>query len=317
MILPDDVRGAAAKAPPGGGPAVSPALRGYIHFLRLEKNSSPNTVESYARDLGRFLSYLEDAGIDTPSAAGEAAVARFVKLLGELGLSPRSVSRNVTAIKMFYRYLVSGGEADADPTQNLDLPKLPRTLPDVLDPAEIDEILRQPDVATPLGIRDRAILETLYATGIRVSELVTLTRSNVVAGEQYIRVTGKGSKERIVPIGRSALKWIARYLERTRPALARGRAPRDALFLNARGTPISRMAVWTIVRSHSGRAGIGKDVHPHTFRHSFATHLLEGGADLRSVQEMLGHVNISTTQIYTHVDREYLREVHKTYHPRA
>jgi integrase/recombinase XerD len=296
---------------------VNADLKSYLHFLELEKNSSANTVESYRRDLERFLSYLADAGIDSPDGAGEETIERFVKLLGELGLSPRSVSRNITAIKMFYRFLVAEKSAGADPTGRLDLPKLPRPLPDVLDPGEVESILNQPDVSEPLGVRDRAILETLYATGIRVSELVSLRQANVFPGEQFIRVTGKGAKERIVPIGRSALGWIERYRTRTRPFLAGGRGASDALFLNARGTPISRMAVWTIVRNCTRKSGIRKDVHPHTFRHSFATHLLEGGADLRSVQEMLGHVNISTTQIYTHIDREYLREVHRTCHPRG
>jgi integrase/recombinase XerD len=296
---------------------VNADLKSYLHFLKLEKNSSPNTIESYRRDLERFLSYLDDAGIGSPAGAGEETIGRFVKLLGELGLSARSVSRNVTAIKMFYRFLVAEKAVDVDPTGRLDLPKLSRPLPDVLDPGEVEAILSQPDVSAPLGVRDRAILETLYATGIRVSELVTLTQANVFPDEHFIRVTGKGSKERIVPIGRAALEWIGRYRSRTRPVLARARGASDALFLNARGTPISRMAVWTIVRTCTLKSGIGKEVHPHTFRHSFATHLLEGGADLRSVQEMLGHVNISTTQIYTHIDREYLREVHRTFHPRG
>lgn len=298
-------------------PPENRELRGYLHFLRLEKNSSRNTIDSYRRDLERFIAYLDDAGIRSPAAAGEAEVERFVKLLGELGLSARSVSRNVTAIKMFYRYLAAEGIAPADPTGRIDLPKLARALPDVLDPGEVEAILRQPDVSAPLGVRDRAILETLYATGIRVSELVTLRQTNVFPAEQYIRVTGKGSKERIVPIGRSALGWIERYRAGARAALAGRRAASDALFLNARGAPISRMAVWTIVRAATAKSGIGKDVHPHTFRHSFATHLLEGGADLRAVQEMLGHADIATTQIYTHIDREYLREVHRTCHPRG
>jgi integrase/recombinase XerD len=296
---------------------VNAHLRNYLHYLRLEKNSSANTVESYRRDLERFLAYLEEGGVASPGDAGEAVVTRFVKLLSELGLSPRSVSRNVTAIKMFYRFLVTEKAVEMDPTQNLDLPKLSRTLPDVLNPGEMEAILRQPDTADPLGIRDRAILETLYATGIRVSELVTLRQSNVFPDDHFIRVTGKGSKERIVPIGRSALEWIGRYRSRTRPGLARSGGATDILFLNSRGTPMSRMAIWTIVRSCTEKSGIGREVHPHTFRHSFATHLLEGGADLRSVQEMLGHVNIATTQIYTHIDREYLREVHRTYHPRG
>jgi integrase len=189
---------------------VNADLKSYLHFLKLEKNSSPNTIESYRRDLERFLSYLDDAGIGSPAGAGEETIGRFVKLLGELGLSARSVSRNVTAIKMFYRFLVAEKAVDVDPTGRLDLPKLSRPLPDVLDPGEVEAILSQPDVSAPLGVRDRAILETLYATGIRVSELVTLTQANVFPDEHFIRVTGKGSKERIVPIGRAALEWIGR-----------------------------------------------------------------------------------------------------------
>jgi integrase/recombinase XerD len=292
-------------------------LRSYVHFLRLEKNSSPNTVDSYSRDLERFLSFLEDEGVGSPELAGEETVSKFIRLLGDLGLSPRSVSRNLTAVKMFYRFLVAEKEATTDPTRNLDAPRLARTLPDVLDPEEIGAIIGQPDLNARLGVRDRAILETLYATGIRVTELITLKRQNVFAEEQFVRVMGKGSKERIVPIGRSALDWIRRYETQVRPQLAGPRSRTDALFLNARGGQLSRMAVWSLVRSCTEKSGIGKEVHPHTFRHSFATHLLEGGADLRSVQEMLGHVSISTTQIYTHIDREYLREVHRTCHPRA
>jgi integrase/recombinase XerD len=292
-------------------------LRSYMHFLQLEKNSSPNTIDSYRRDLERYLSYLEDAGIESPERAGEHTVSRFVRLLGELGLSPRSVSRNLTAVKMFYRFLIAEKEISTDPTGNLDAPRLAKTLPDVLNPDEIGAIIDQPDVAQPLGLRDRAILETLYATGIRVTELTTLKKQHVFADEQFIRVMGKGSKERIVPIGRSALDWIMRYQSEVRGSLTGPRSATDALFVNFRGSPLSRMAVWSMVRSYTEKSGIGKAVHPHTFRHSFATHLLEGGADLRSVQEMLGHVSISTTQIYTHIDREYLREVHRTYHPRA
>ncbi len=296
---------------------MNPRLRSYVHFLRLEKNSSPNTVESYQRDLERFLSFLEDAGVTSPEMAGEETVSRFIRLLGELGLSARSVSRNLTAVRMFYRFLIAEKEAVTDPTRNLDAPRLARSLPDVLNPEEIGAIIGQPDVSRPLGLRDRAILETLYATGIRVTELTTLKKQNVFRDEEYVRVMGKGSKERIVPIGSSALGWISRYLVEVRSRLAGPRSRTDVLFVNARGGPLSRMSVWSMVRSYTEQSGIGKAVHPHTFRHSFATHLLEGGADLRSVQEMLGHVSISTTQIYTHIDREYLREVHRTYHPRA
>src|SRR3972149_5424936 len=279
---------------------MNPGLRSYLHFLELEKNASPNTVDSYRRDLERFLSYLGDAGIGSPAGADEETVSRFVRLLGELGLSPRSVSRNLTALKMFYRFLVAEKETETDPTRHLDAPRLGKTLPDVLNPGEIEAIITQPDVSEPLGLRARADLETLYATGIRVTELTSLKKQNVFAAEQFVRVMGKGSKERIVPIGRSALEWIARYSGEVRPRLIAHGARTGALFLNARGRQLSRMGVWSIVRSYTEKSGIGKAVHPHTFRHSFATHLLEGGADLRSVQEMLGHVSISTTQIYTH-----------------
>jgi len=195
--------------------------------------------------------------------------------------------------------------------------KMSRTLPDVLSQDEIDALLRQPNVAEDLGKRDRAILETMYATGMRVSELITLKQSGLHAEEQFVRVFGKGSKERLIPIGRSALHWINLYIQTVRGKLSRHGSGQDALFLNSRGTPMSRMSIWNIVRANALKSGIRKAVHPHTFRHSFATHLLEGGADLRAVQEMLGHSDISTTQIYTHVDREYLKEVHRTFHPRG
>lgn len=218
---------------------------------------------------------------------------------------------------MFHKYLFGERVTTNDPTQTIETPKMTRTLPDVLNQDEVEAILQQPNVAQDLGKRDRAILETMYATGIRVSELITLKQTGVNRDEQFIRVFGKGSKERLVPIGRSALEWINRYIQEVRGKLTKKGSGQDMLFLNARGKPMSRMAIWNIVKSNTGKSGIRKEVHPHTFRHSFATHLLEGGADLRAVQEMLGHSDISTTQIYTHVDREYLKEVHKTFHPRG
>jgi integrase/recombinase XerD len=202
----------------------------------------------------------------------------------------------------------------------IDAPKLPRTLPGVLTQNEVDAILNQPNPSAVdkknLWLRDKALLETMYASGLRVSEVTGLKQSNVMDEEMLLRVFGKGSKERLVPIGGSALRWIERYTKECRAMLAQ-RDSGDALFLNVRGKPLTRMSVWNIVNSCTKRAGIRKDVHPHTFRHSFATHLLEGGADLRAVQEMLGHVDIATTQIYTHIDREYLKEVHRTFHPRG
>jgi integrase/recombinase XerD len=274
-------------------------------------------MASYKLDLVRYLSYLESQQVTSLDKIGERDVASLLGMLHDLGLSGRSISRNFSAIKGFHRFLVAEGLSKFNPTENIDPPKRSRTLPGVLNQDEVEAILQQPNGVEPLSIRDRAILETLYATGMRVSELLGLKQSAIDFDEGVVRVFGKGSKERIVPIGRAALEWICKYLATVRPTLARKGKGRDALFLNARGTPLSRMTIWNIVREYSQQAGIRKEIHPHTFRHSFATHLLEGGADLRAVQEMLGHADISTTQVYTHIDREYLKEVHKTFHPRG
>ena len=292
-------------------------LRSYVHYLTLEKNAAANTVASYSSDLTRYLDYLEGTGVREIGTVSDREVTAYVAMLGRTGLSPRSVSRSLSAIKMFHKFLIGEQLTQRDPARLVESPKLPKKLPDVLNPDEVDEILKQPDTASDLGLRDRAILETMYATGMRVSELIGLKRSSVDEREGFVRVFGKGSKERIVPIGRSALKWLRRYLLKVRVRLARDGNGQETLFLNARGKPMSRMSVWNIVRASSTRSGLEKEVHPHTLRHSFATHLLEGGADLRAVQEMLGHSDIATTQIYTHIDREYLKEVHRTFHPRG
>jgi integrase/recombinase XerD len=293
----------------------------YLHYLALEKNASPNTLASYQRDLTRYIHFLEHRHVGTLQEVTEDHAAQFLRHLRTRGLSPRSISRSCSAIRGFHRFLLSDGIATANPVESLERPRVSRPLPGVLSQAEIMAILDQPAAAArdtkQLWLRDRAMLETLYATGMRVSEVIQLTQANLLADEGIVRVFGKGSKERIVPIGGSALRWIARYRLETRAGLLRNRNSRDLLFLNARGAGLSRMAVWKIVQTYARKAGIRKEVHPHTFRHSFATHLLEGGADLRAVQEMLGHVDISTTQIYTHIDREYLKEVHRTFHPRG
>lgn len=291
-------------------------LRTYIHFLTLEKNAASNTIASYSSDLTRYIDFLEDRVRDI-GAVTDRDVSAYVEALRKAGLSPRSVSRNLSAIKMFHRFLAGEGLSAHDPARMIEAPKLSRTLPDVLNPDEVEAILSQADAANDLGLRDRAILETMYATGIRVSELVGLRTACVDDRAGFVRVFGKGSKERIVPIGRPALRWIRQYLGRVRGKLSRNGSGMDVLFLNARGKPMSRMAIWNIVKARTAQSGVKKEVHPHTLRHSFATHLLEGGADLRAVQEMLGHTDISTTQIYTHIDREYLKEVHKTFHPRG
>jgi integrase/recombinase XerD len=296
---------------------VTTLVESYLRYLQLEKNAAENTVASYRLDLARYASYLEGKGVVNPEKVRLKHLSGYLATLSDLGLSPRTVTRNLSAVKMFHRYLLGERLVTHDPTETVETVKLTRSLPDVLSQDEIEAILQQPNTAEDLGKRDRAILETLYATGMRVSELITLKQSGVHAEEQFVRVFGKGSKERLIPIGRSALYWINQYIQMVRGKLSRGGKGQDVVFLNARGTPMSRMAVWNIVRVNTLKSGVRKSVHPHTFRHSFATHLLEGGADLRAVQEMLGHSDISTTQIYTHVDREYLKEVHRTFHPRG
>ena len=237
-------------------------------------------------------------------------------MLGELGLEASSVARNLTAVRMFHRYLHAEGMIENDPTEHMKSPKLGRKLPSVLNIYEVERLMVEPDVETLLGLRDRALLEMLYGAGLRVSELIGLERLHLLFDLEVVRVIGKGSRERVVPIGTEAVAWVNRYLTGAREELS-GAASGNTVFLNFRGGAMSRMGVWKILRRYVQNSGIRKSVSPHTMRHSFATHLLEGGADLRAVQEMLGHVDISTTQIYTHVDREYLKEVHRTFHPRA
>ncbi len=292
-------------------------LKQYCDFLLLEKGIAVNSYASYVFDLKKYYDFLVRARIRDGVKVQETSVSAFLQELHRHGLSSRSRARAFSAIRGFHRFLVGEGLAADDPTVNVDPPKRTKELPGVLSIAEIDSILKQPDVAAPLGIRDRAILETLYATGMRVSELLALTQANLLFDEDLVLVYGKGSKERLVPIGQSAIKWIKVYKEKVRGTLAQTGRSKDIVFLNARGKPLSRTAIWGMVSKYAAAAGIKSEVHPHTFRHSFATHLLEGGADLRAVQEMLGHADISTTQIYTHVDREYLKEVHKTFHPRG
>lgn len=288
----------------------------------MEKNSSDNTIASYKHNIGRYINFLESKKIVSPDSITEEILSSYLKSLSKLLLSARSISQNISAIKGFHKYLIGDKITKNNPAQDLTTPKLPKNLPEVLTLPEVDLILSKPDTTQPLGMRDRAILETLYATGMRVSELLILKQSDVNAEFGVVRVFGKGSKERLIPIGRSALEWIKKYKENVRINLMNVQKrlqhkSTDVLFLTARGRPMTRMAVWNIVDRFTREARIEKPVHPHTFRHSFATHLLEGGADLRAVQEMLGHSDISTTEIYTHIDKEYLKEVHKTFHPRG
>ena len=291
-------------------------LEQFHDFLSLERGAADTTQEAYMRDVARFAAFGRSQAIATPAEATPRALREFVFHLKDLGLAPSSIRRTVSAVRTYYRFLVGEGHVSRDPSERLETPSRWRTLPEVLTVPEVERLLASPTLDDALVFRDRAMLELAYGAGLRVSEWIGLRVQDLVFDDQLLRVFGKGSKERLVPIGRSAIGAAAVYLRELRPKLERGKG-KGILFLNARGEPLTRMGAWTILRKHVERAGIEKTVSPHTLRHSFATHLLEGGADLRAVQEMLGHADISTTQIYTHVDREYLRSVHKQYHPRA
>ena len=285
-------------------------------YLALEQGASVQTSRAYKLDITRFVTYAKVKGASAPNEIGARMLREYVYHLKDLGLSPASIRRNVSAVRSYFRFLVGEGHVVRDPSERLETPQRWRTLPEVLGVEEVEKLLAAPSLDEPLAFRDRAMLELAYGAGLRVSEWISLSVRDVMLKDHLVRVFGKGAKERLVPIGRRAIGAIAIYLRELRPNLEKGEG-KGVLFLNARGQPLSRMGAWKILRKYVDQAGITKPVSPHTLRHSFATHLLEGGADLRAVQEMLGHVDISTTQIYTHVDREYLRSVHRQFHPRA
>ena len=291
-------------------------LERFHDHLAMEKGASPRTNEAYLRDVARFAIFSATKGAASPESASARILREFVYHLKDLGLSPASIRRNVSAVRSYFRFMLAEGELVRDPSEKLEAPKRWRSLPEVLTVDEAERLLAAPSLDEPLAFRDRAMLELAYGAGLRVSEWITLGVKDVLMDEHLVRVFGKGSKERLGPIGRKAIGAVAIYLRELRPKLERGQG-KGILFLNARGEQLSRMGAWKILRKYVDAAGITKTVSPHTLRHSFATHLLEGGADLRAVQEMLGHADISTTQIYTHVDREFLRSVHRQFHPRA
>ena len=291
-------------------------LERFQDFLSLEQGASPRTLEAYLRDVERFATYVITRGAAAPTDADARILREFIYHLKDLGLSPASIRRNVSAVRGYFRFLVGEGHVVRDPSERLETPRRWRTLPEVLTVGEVERLLAAPTLDDPLVFRDRALLELAYGAGLRVSEWISLGVRDLLLEDSLVRVFGKGSKERLGPVGRTAIGAVAVDLRELRPHLERGEG-RGVLFLNARGQPLTRMGAWKVLRKYVERAAITKHVTPHTLRHSFATHLLEGGADLRAVQEMLGHVDISTTQIYTHVDREYLRSVHKQFHPRA
>ena len=285
-------------------------------FLALEQGSSARTTEAYARDLTRLADWCVGKRIGAPGEATPADLRSFVYYLKDLGLSSSSIRRSISAIRTYYKFLVGEHAVATDPSLKLETPKRWRTLPEVLSADNVRKLIESVSIDEPLVFRDRAMLELGYGGGLRVSEWIGISVQDLMMDDGVIRVFGKGAKERLVPIGRSAIGAVGMYLRELRPRLERGEG-KGRLFLNARGRPLSRMGAWQILRKYVTKAGLSIRVTPHTLRHSFATHLLEGGADLRAVQEMLGHVDISTTQIYTHVDREYLRSVHRQFHPRG
>jgi integrase/recombinase XerD len=285
-------------------------------FLALEQGASVETSKAYKLDIERFVTYEQVKGAASPSEVGSRSLREYIYHLKDLGLAAASIRRNISAVRTYFKFLLGEGHVVRDPSERLETPKRWRTLPEVLTVDEVERLLAAPSLDEPLAFRDRAMLEVAYGAGLRVSEWISLAVRDAMLQDHLVRVFGKGAKERLVPIGRRAIGAIAIYLRELRPTLERGEG-KGILFLSARGQPLSRMGAWKILRKYVDQVGITKPVSPHTLRHSFATHLLEGGADLRAVQEMLGHVDISTTQIYTHIDREYLRSVHKQFHPRS
>lgn len=291
-------------------------FKDFIYHLQGERQLSPNTVNSYKTDISRYLDYLKDHNTDRVDMITTDHVIAYLEELAGIPLAPTSLARNLSSVRMFHRFMVNEGYCQKDVTENIGSPKLPKRLPKILDIPDIEAIFESIDTLTDAGVRDRALLELLYGSGLRISELLSLRLPDLMLDEGWVRVFGKGFKERIVPFGDEAQTWLRSYIKNVRPLLAEHIMAEDVIFLNMRGTPLSRMGVWKIIQKHTLAAGIEKAVSPHVFRHSFATHLLEGGADLRAVQEMLGHSDIATTQIYTHLDRNYLKEVHRTFHPR-
>jgi len=293
-------------------------IRGFRSFLQLEKSLSENSISAYLHDVEKLIQFLDFHSLNLqPEQVNLEQFRSFIQWIHELGMTARSQARIISGIKAFYKYLLLEDIIDKDPTELLEGPKTGRKLPDTLSVEEINLLIETIDRSKPEGERNKAMLETLYGCGLRVSELINLKISDLFFKEGFIKVTGKGDKERLIPIGKVAIKYINIYLETVRVHISVKRDSSDILFLNRRGSILSRVMVFLIIKDLSEKAGLQKNISPHTFRHSFATHLVEGGADLRAVQEMLGHESITTTEIYTHLDRDYLRESILQFHPRS
>jgi len=290
----------------------------YRNYLRLEKAVSINTIDAYSKDLERFLDFVKDTrGEVNPEEIKQSDVRNFIDKINEKGMSANSQARILSGIKSFFKYLVSHDILEVDPTSMIETPKTARKLPAVLTPEEITALISAVDLDSATGYRNRAMLETLYGCGLRVSELVQLRLTDVNLAENYVRIKGKGDRERLVPIGRSVKDAITLYIHNSRCTLNIEKKDENVLFLNRRGQMMTRVMVFTIIKNLAQKIDLNKKISPHTFRHSFATHLLEGGADLRAIQEMLGHESITTTEVYTHLDKEYLRDTIQRFHPRS
>ena len=290
--------------------------RGFLIHLQLEKSLSMNTIQAYGLDLEKLIQFIEIKGLKKgPDQVTLQDLQEYVKWIAELGMSERSQARIISGIKAFYKYCLQEEVTKKDPTELLSSPKLKRALPDTLTFDEIESLILQIDLSKPEGMRNKALLETLYSCGMRVSEIINLKKSNLYLDIGFVRVIGKGDKERLIPIGTAAIKYIQIYLQDVRVHIEIAKGSEDIVFLNRRGNRLSRVMVFYIIKELAQKANIQKNISPHTFRHSFATHLVEGGADLRAVQEMLGHESITTTEIYTHLDRNFLRETLKKFHP--
>lgn len=292
-------------------------LQDFLNYLRIERNLAKNTQTAYLDDLDDFWQFLSGKGISSPAKVNHQTLIDYARELKKRDMAETSVARHFSSLRAYYKFLIMEGYLEADPTQFLDSPKLPASLPKILNLEDIELMLNAINTDTPLGLRDRAMFELMYAAGMRVSEVCTLTLEQILLDEDIVLVRGKGNKERIVPLGGEAKRWLLEYVEHGRPSLEKGYFNEGILFLNNKGKPLQRKGIWFVLKKLAEKVKLNKPVSPHTFRHSFATHLLEGGADLRIVQEMLGHVDISTTQIYTHLDSTYLKEVHSSFHPRA
>ncbi|MBI9069191.1 MAG: site-specific tyrosine recombinase XerD [Salinivirgaceae bacterium] len=293
-------------------------LESYKNYLQLEKSLSANTVEAYLKDIKKFTDYLETQKFsDNPVDVTQTKIREFIDFINELGMSASSQARALSGIKSFYKFLLIQDEIDRDPSSMIETPKIGRKLPVVLNPEEIENLIIAVDLSSETGYRNRAILEVLYGCGLRVSELVNLRLTDVHFDEGFIKVQGKGNKERLIPLGKKAKDAIVLFLQNYRGTLKIDKKDENILFLNRRGKKITRVMIFTIIKDLAVKIDLQKSISPHTFRHSFATHLIEGGADLRAIQDMLGHESITTTEIYTHLDKEFLKDTILRFHPRS